>query len=298
MRDYTAFKARAVVDWVEVQVTLPGPTQPRHVRRRIERLLPHWGKAPYVHVEAGDGSGPGSTLRFRVQDPLGPAALLRDVQAIARPGDPPPSEDAVRIVGIEVSLDLYHREHDRQALAEMALHLFRHHARPPTQAPGTGPRITEPGHFRFADGGRDSLQALVEGFTINAGTEGADYKARYYVKTSDSINGEVYVELPPAEHRARIEVTLRGAALPFSTLEAWRSFKFESLARTFGMRALLPAQASDSWLAKIPRFGRPVELSKIAAHERSTRPGTRADSAWAHVARNALRVLTRSQAKR
>lgn len=298
MIDYTAFKLRAVVDWVEVEVRLPGPTQPQHVRNRLRQSLPHWGEPPYVAALTNSPSRSANTIRFRVQDPPGPATLLRDLQAVVRPGDPPLNAHDLRVVGIEVSLDAYFSEPGPAVLATVALHMFRHHARPPAQEPGTVPRITGPGHFRAADGGRDTLQALVDGLTINAGIRGGDYEARYYVKTTDSIGGESYASLPANLHRARMEVVLRGSLLPFDNLEAWRLFNFGTLAGYFALRVAAPSSADPTWMSKIPQLGRPVDHDRAAARKRTNRRGTRADANWAPLARDALRVMQRAQRRR
>jgi hypothetical protein len=295
MIDHTALKLRAVVDWVEVEVTLAGRTQPHHVRDRVRRLLPHWGEPPYVAALTNSPSRSTNTIRLRVQDPPGPATLLRDLQAVVRPGDPPLTAHDLRVVGIEVSLDAYVPEPGLAALATVALHMFRHHARPPVQEPGTVPRITGPGHFRAADGGQDTLQALGDGLTINAGIRGGDYEARYYVKTTDSIAGESYATLPANLHRARMEVALRGSQLPFDNLEAWGRFNFGTLARYFALRVAAPSSVDPAWMSKIPQLGRPVDHDRAAAHKRTNRRGTRADADWAPMARNALRVMQRAQ---
>lgn len=313
MIDYTAFEFEAVVDWIEIEVTLRLPTQPQHVRNRIATHLPHWGRPPYIAPLTEAKSRSTRKIGFRVQDPAGPTTLMREIQAVAPPGNGPIKEEDVRIVGIEVSIDAYHPAQDPHALADMTLHLFCMHARPPKRAGlelnmerGAGPLpltdnsnrvITEPRHFRWADGGSDTLQAFIDGYTVRAGDAGADHTARYYLKTADSLDGTSYAPLLMTEHSARIEVTLTGACTPFDSISAWRAFKFASLAKHFGMRTVnRPASTSDA-RSRVRTAGIPTDEARIQDHKRSTRRGTRADGVWYELARNALRALARAQKK-
>lgn len=200
---WVGLQFKAVIDWMEIRVELRGPTQFRHVQARLENS-PAWGaKAPYVHEESIGGR---SFVTFRVQDPTGPADLLCRVQAAACPGTPAIVDDDIEIVGMEVALDLYSPLPDRDRLVSAALHMYRHHARPPAELPGGWPRIAEPGQYRAAAHIGEVRRALADGWTVNAGQEHAPYRARYYVKAHDTINGNAYAPLPIPQHRARMEV--------------------------------------------------------------------------------------------
>lgn len=306
---YAGLKFNAVIDWVEVRIKLHGQTQFRHVQGRLESS-PAWGaNAPYVREERIGGR---SLVTFRVQDPAGPADVLRRVQSAACPGTPTITEDDIEVVGMEVALDLYSAGLDRNALVDAALHMYRHHARPPAELPGGWPRIAESGRYRAAADVRDVRAGLADGWTVNAGHENGAYRARYYVKTSDTIDDESYATLPLAQHRARMEVTLQGPELPFSSMRAWRAFRFDSLASRFAMRRTVtptakacrsatpqhragPLTLAALLQAQTARFGVPANASRLARHKRTHRAWTSADTAWANRARDALRRLTRAQ---
>ena len=300
-----------VIDWIEVRVTLGGPTQPQHVRNRIKRQLPHWGRPPYIDPETEASSRSSATIKFRVQNPSTPTAFMREVQAVARPDDKATlTEQDIEIIGIEIALDVYSHANDREALIDMALHMHRHHARPPAATS----RITKHRTREQAENPANVRLAIAAGQTLNAGEPalnarpglparpGADYCARYYFKTTDTTNGTAYALLPTEQHRARMEVTLKGTVLPFTTIAGWRCFRFETLAPYFAMRRVTPSSApaelsglADLLSNRVTQHGTPLCPEKIRAHRKTTKGRTKADSAWNEEMRVRLRALTRSQ---
>lgn len=291
-------KLQAVVDWVEVRIRLHGLTHFRHVQNRLLHAAEWQATRPHVVVENIDGR---SAITLRVQDPAGPADLLCRVRAAACPGTPAIVEDDIEIVGIEVALDLYSPVPDGGRLVDAALHLYRHHARPPEEAGGSFPRFCGQGRYRAAADIRETRAALAGETTINAGKRGGAYCARYYVKAHDTIDGTRYALLPASQHRARLEITLRGAELPFTSMAAWRTYRFETLATRFGMRQpVRPKVKADLFeLAKLTqsrmvRFGLPADATRASQKKRTNRAWTRTDDAWAEQARYALRALTRA----
>lgn len=292
--DYSAFRFRAVVDWLEVRVNLSRPTQPQHVRARIAQKLPHWGTAPYVRAETEASSRSARSFTLRVQDPRGPDAFMSDIREIARPGDPTITEADITIIGIEVALDAYHLDQDRDALVGLAHHFHSHHARPPA-----GPsRVTGPeGYGEVESNPTGFRRALADGYTINAGDRDGEYRARYYVKEHDTRDTGRYAPLPVDQRRARMEVTLAGSLVPFVTVEGWRKFPFEKLARRLTLRqAIAPSTPMGKLLqTRAPRIGSPDDETVRQSHKRQHRVNTRADNAAYGKARDALRGLTRDQ---
>lgn len=313
--DLGAFRFSAVIDWIEVRVTLAGLSQPRHVRARMPV---RWG-LPYTTAETEDPSRTARSFTFRLQDPAGPAQFMTDVQAIARPGDPPITCDDVQIIAMEIAFDGYHRRHDRAALNTLAERLLwtqsvwasypRITADPAkivvTTETGRHEVKTRPDFFGIATVSK-ARWALAEGFTLNLGhqpgedREGGDLTQRTYVKMSDSLDGESYRGLPHDKHRARYEATLRGSCLPFATVGQWQRFRFESLARQFFTWRKwrgAPVPPPAAWLAHFPHLGRMAHQLDRArvAQRRGTRPGTEPDAELNRHALNALRRLTRDQ---
>lgn len=291
---YPRIRFQAVIDWVDVRVTLAGPSQPRHVRNRIGRSLPQWGTPPYVNAITEDTSGTARIFDFRVQNPTSPLQFMLDIQSVRRPGDPELIEDDIQIIGIEVAFDGYTLTQDKAALATLTHHFVMHHARPPEG----NARITEISHFRAAAAPRDNLNAILNGWSINAGAPDADYRARYYLKQHDThFSHGAHAPLPLGQHRARMEITLQRSQLPFNTVDGWRKFKFESLARYFTLRQQTMPNSPLGVLMQreIACHGRPQVAGKQQGHRKSNRVWTKTDTCASEKIRGALRGLTRAQ---
>lgn len=292
--DYNDFRFEAVVDWIEVRITLDQPTQPRHVRRRIARALKWRAALPFVHAHTTCASRTSRVITLRFHDPDGPAAFMRDVQHIRPTGHRLLVESDIEVVGLEVALDVYHRKNDRHSLVAMGLHMYRHRA----SWPQADQLVTEPGHFHMVGRPAQVREALAEGLTINSRRHPEQSHAtRHYIKTTDTTMTGAYEPLPVTEHRSRMESTLSGADLPFTTIQSWREFKFQTLAKRFTMRRLAPGRKPESALLmnELVRLGTARDPAKVAAHARLSRPGTTADLDWYERARLALRRLTRRQ---
>ncbi len=274
---------RATVDFLQLTVTTTAPTQGKHLQAR----LPQAWRA-HAKPQPLDGETDSACTRFEltIQDPPAASAI---VQALKLAQVAPQG-----IKAIEVALDLHQRQHDDfEQLVQAAYHLHRHHAKPPT---GT-PRITEPRHYRAAARPSDIVTALRSGFTINTGTQDAPYRTRCYVKTRDSTAQGSYVPLPPAQHRARLEVTLSGPACPVASLADLAAFRFETLAHHF---AQVTPTAPSSPLAgllfdQLPQLGTPADAKARAQHRRQSRACTRRDTVVNKRIHDALRRLSSSR---
>ena len=284
------FTFRAALDWVEFEVTLPSVSQFRHVQ---DRMLEVWGKTYLTPLGVPEST---RRFRFRRNNPPGPDQFMRELQSMVKAGDPPITECDVRVLGIEVALDAYIEGSDHQALAQAAMHFLRHQAHPPAGLP----RITGKGYVHEPKTPQEALQALShEKISINMGKKGADHTARVYVKNYDSMDGVQYAPLPPEQWRARFENTLQGAAVPFTTIQGWRCFKFEKgLADHFALVTLdatpnsLPALMKD----RLIQLGRRPDSPKRRPSDRRGRaPYTQRDVKTNDKIRQALRALTRAQ---
>ena len=289
-RALKSFTVKAVVDWMAFDVVLPSASQFRHV---LDRMIENWGKTYFTPL-----GNPASTrkYRFRLNNPPGPDQFMRELQSIVRQGDPPIMECDVRVVGIEIALDAYIEGSCRQALGQAATHMLRHQAHPPAGLP----RITGRGYCFEPETPQEVLQALChEKITINLGKKGADHTARVYVKDYDSKEGEPYAPLPREQWRARLENTLLGAAVPFTTIDGWRSFRFEkALADHFAL--VVSAAAPNSLPAlmqeRFVQLGRrPDSPKRRPSDRRRCAPYTRRDVVTNDKIRQALRALTRAQ---
>lgn len=288
---YAAFRFEAVVDWVEVRVTLPEPSQPRHVRARMPA---HWG-LPYVKAETDDPSYTTRVFTFKVQDPNGPSQFMNDVQALVKPGQSPLTESEVEIVGIEIAFDAYSIDHDRAALVDMTEAMLWRQT-----LWASHPRITSPLGSNGVATTAKARRGIEEGWTHNAGDADGELAQRWYLKSYDTQPGEPFIALPIAEHRARSEVTLRGVRRPFTTMAGWRECQFETLRTPYfswrvGENAAGLVDTMPEWVRAFPSLGLIDGSERRRKDRRKTRSGTRPDSTLQQAAKNALERLTRQQ---
>ena len=284
------FRLVAVVDWVKIRVTLTSPSQFRHVQSRMKD---RFGK---TYVTACDGDASSRRFIFSVQNPSGPDQLIQDLQDLVRPGDPPVTEADVEIIGVEVALDGYIKGSDRARLAAATGHFVKYLA----QRPAGPPRATSPKRFRVPASARDLLQLIDEGVSINMGAIDADFRVRAYLKDYDTVAGD-RIKLDDDQHRARVEVTLSGSQLPFTSIETWRRFRFEKLsAKRFAIcRSVASTGLSKLIHERALQLGRAEDAYKIQPSNRRKRSVfTRRDSVTNDAIRQALESLTKRQSCR
>lgn len=284
-RPLDGYRVRASIDWVEVLVTLPAPSQFRHVRARAPA---HWGG---LFVDAVDGVTSSQRFQFRIQNPGPPSQVLRELQSLS-PDNQPIHESNVQLVGLEIAVDFIpESDHQRGQLAHVAAYLHEHMAKPPN-----GPhRLRHQGRYQAAAGRQAITAALGEGWSLTIGEEDASDSARFYRKDYDTRPEQSYAPLPPAQHCARMERTLTGKACPITTLADWRAFRFETLAGKFAL--VLPAQDATPLTTIMraawgPALGTPDDPKKRAHHRRQAAPATRRDTILNARIRQALRDLT------
>lgn len=275
----------AVVDWVELEIQTARSTNFMTVQKELRRIL-RLPDSVNPHVKAqGAGSDEAATVfRFRLQAP----ERHRDVEDVIR--DLSAAEfgcvGSPRITAIEVAFDAYNAGAERAAMFSKF---------------STSPLTQE--HCRmYRKKGMDAVQQmpsnfaslvrhLGEGWQISLGDDQADCHWHIYWKTTD--NGGA--PLPQSEWRARIEVTLRGAALPVQTLEDLSRFKFGSLSELFLFRKL------KSDLTPIEQITADVSARIGASSTRNRKGGgtrlhsklTESDTALNRRAASGLRELTR-----
>lgn len=278
LRGLKDFKIKAVVDRMRVRVTLQNPSQYRHLQ---DRTATTWGKTYFFQQDAA-----GLVWEFWIQDPAGPTQFMIDVQAMRGSNEPPIAENQIRITGIEVAIDTYHRSNDIDALVDAALYFLRHranlangspriplapyfdspilaaqwkatkaaHAVAKAEARRLGTelprRLKEPqGHAPAVESPRHARWALTRGLGIHQGKKPHKKTGKckdavgqhFYVKTTDTVKGgESHAPLPRCAWRARMEDRLQcdepgHPPLPFDTIAAWRTFRFETLAERFAL---------------------------------------------------------------
>ena len=298
--DIKKLQVTARVDWVEIRITLPRASQPRHIRNRMPK---NWGKPPYVTAETEDISRTALSFIFRVQDPTGPDQLLKDAQCLVQPGEPPLTDESIEIIGVEVALDVAptDRDCDTKWLAEMLTNLLVFKARFPG---GSRPlRVTPPNDPGFKPREVRVLSQITEavehGWSMNAGDQDASYRMRAYAKTYDTVDGESYKTLPVDKHRARIETTLTGNEVPFKSLGEWRTFEFDSLRTKHFSWRKRDLKSIAQWVVLLDRFFRAgrVDGRKIGTSRRNTNPNTKVDTVFGQAIKNAFEKLSRHHQK-
>jgi hypothetical protein len=287
LSDLARFRARAVIDWVDIEVETQSPTNFHTVQDRVGAIL---GAGRKTWVEAV-GKGPGGTAtRFVIR--LHDVPCYSDLASwITSLSARLPLTAYKRLRQIEVAVDFYSRRGDRKELEALTLRL-KHHV----NAYGYKELESGPSTERV-----ENTWRLRPDRTLVI--EQAEICWRVYLKDRDKGSPILNV----AEHRARIEVRLSDAQ-PSSRIPSFqdlKSYRFQGLASLFAFRRLVPDEsftAVPTTAAELAQK-RPLELAlrrgirELPLPSRQSRrkhsPITRADGLLKERCRQALRDLTR-----
>lgn len=241
------YKATAVIDWLEIAVTLGHTTQFQYVQAEQHRLLGLSALDKPIHVTAQNvakATDAATGFVFRLQEhhhennAAKIAYIVRGLEAFF--GFTAPAQ----IVGIEVAFDLKPRRdpkaiYEAYAVLNDRIAAYGMHARQYTYSvrrkrgqlvPLTLDPIFDP-HGTLYVGHQDD----------GHGHQPTAKAYRAYAKVTD--NGK---SLPPDQHRARVEVTLQLDALEEYGLTdplALASYDFTRLARLLHFQSLKPIEA-------------------------------------------------------
>lgn len=240
--NYNTSRFEAVVDWIEFEIQ---PTRATDFKAVQKALLKTLGKTlqvtpfrqpssymvnPYAQYPEDEfiETRYAQTFTFRLQDVRRYLDIENTLKGLSLALG---CEISTRPTAIEVSFDAYNSN------AEQAARFFKF---------GTNSISDNQRLYRRGKSAGDITQRvpsrletltarLRDGWKIGTGNATDDRYQRIYFKTTDG--GE---PLPPSDHRARIEITLQGNALPFTTLEELKRFKFGSLAQFFKFKQIKP----------------------------------------------------------
>lgn len=285
------------MDWIELEIQTANPIQGWRIKKAVEKISyavpcdPLTGEAFSQRLR----NTPTTLFRPTIQDPYCWSDIKQTLKELA---EKCPLAETPKVTAIEVSFDAYSAGASQEDLAELAARFYKFQTclvsdnrRLYREYKGSGQAM--PTHFSSL------VNRLADGWQIGIGNHRDDPWGRWkadplaqhiYFKTSDSA-GE---ELLENEHRARIEITLRGSALPCQTLEEWACFKFESLSRYFRFRKLkqglnpfelLAAEASVN-------IGERDKRNRKEGGTRLYSKSTISDTAFNEKARNSLRELS------
>jgi hypothetical protein len=246
---YQYLRFRAEVDWIEIKICTQKPSNFHTVRTRLE--------ASYVKPLDAGGGGAASEFRIKFYSLKNWQEIDR---ALANFTHDHPLSRPVEVTGIEIAFDAYSKVNDRQVLAAMTTKFYRGLTYPVSEnqriTPGTKGSVT----------GIPSPKMLVRrverGENIYIGdrdepTENMDdphswMKQHFYLKETDTN-----APLPIEQHRARVEITLRGLALPHQLLEEWRSHNFTVESQFFKFRK--PGRAlswhQQTYMGQVSQYG-------------------------------------------
>lgn len=282
----------AVLDWVDLRLTLRAPTQGQHLRRWFVRH----GFTYFDPCDEGTGlpfpkdrrNTTTSVFIARLQNPGSPADAQ---QKLADIDQRHPFAAAPVCVGVEVSLLFRLRNPPdektahKQRLAAQAELIYRNLANPVS----LDHRILRPKGMHISDPlSRDVNRAeLFAGYPIFIGHRDDPLGQRIYVATNDRKGPSGRRPQPKALWCVKLETIMQGEAMPFRSLEDWATFDFECLSRRY-------------FALRKPKQGIPIPVG-VACFARRTSAGrrqkfnpvTEADSNATERVRIALRNLTK-----
>ncbi|KVK57567.1 hypothetical protein L905_06075 [Agrobacterium sp. TS43] len=276
--DFERFKARAVIDWITLRVTLDRNTQFQWLQREIE---PIGGRRSYVENVDGDNTASSNCFDIRFQEPE-IATVLKSIAAV-RAKFGLALEPSVR--GIEISVDFIPKTPDDLLRARMVRVLMNHlQVRPdvttnvrdrPRTVWGRGPDFTQrllydSRHLTPAENEQFLLETdrdrapNVDG-TLEVGEKEASVRWRVMDKVIDTqnISAGTFVLLDEKSKRARVEVTLAHPEtenIGIGSLNDLRTFSFTKLQGKYFQFAL-PTFAAE-----------PVRASKRQALAAASNP--------------------------
>jgi hypothetical protein len=280
------FRARAVVDYVDLAIHAARPTNFHTIQARLREAL---GGPRKPWVEARDKGLGGAATRFwmRIQEPRTLSVLRDAVRGLEKlPLVTPP-----QVLAIETAVDFYSRAVDRHDLEAMVLRL-KH------SLSAVGSKELECAHL---------TEALSNVYRLSAHRtlliEGEGVLWRIYLKETDSMKP---IE-DPNDHRARVEVRQWGTGIPvnLANLDGLSRFRFESLTPLFSFRQLITDEAFTvtPTTAAEAASRRRLDLATRRGHRELAPPSkrerrkhhrlTRADRDLKEHVRGALRDLTR-----
>jgi hypothetical protein len=267
---YKNTRIETVVDFVEAEIQIGKPTQAIHLYKRmggIVTAIAGRDKNTGLELPSNRSNATTDLFRFRIQDPNNFVAVKEICDAVHReyPFSQPPT-----ITAIELAQDTYCPGANVKELAEIASDRYRFTAHTPSHGWYFYRRQGDGRHYVRDDHNGLTRWEIVKMFEdehhlTDSNSKGVDVRYHAYVKVRDYVeayrdNGEVIrtvKELDPKHRRARVEITLRGQALPCRTMEELENIDFARLAKYFTFRKL------DDKLHPAARYG----LEKVSGRQ-------------------------------
>lgn len=285
MIDLAAYTCRAVIDWLDVEVSVGAPTQHQWIGQITERVL---GRRAFVEAINPDAGKVATEFKIRVQEPK--LTTIRELLAeiAASKG----GVDSAVLAGIEVSLDFFADDNRVMSRAELYAVIARHLSFDLLKPRSVGRLPRSYGSTRktfflvrtyskdrevmlqqLEDVSSDHPPALSSTFYIGERGD-KDFMLRLQHKVTDNRNPRAgtFDVLDDEERRVRLEVALSAAAMVrygLRTLDDLQAFKFTDLQHahfrfrlpTFGPLTTTPSATID----RIAGYQDKVRLQKFKA---------------------------------
>ena len=220
LKDYSAYRFRAEVDWMELRIVTVKPTNFQTVKRRLG--------VTYVEALNEDLGGAATVFKAKFQAPRSWADINERVKHLTHDH---PLADPIRVEQVEIAFDAYSNEQSHHQLVEMALQFYRGATKLVSTNRRASKSKTEASNNLLVT--TEVHKMLSDGYNIYIGNESDDERQHIYVKETD-----VAKPLPIDQHRARTEFTLKGEKVPEPMFEAWSEHDFKQYAPYFKFRQL------------------------------------------------------------
>lgn len=228
IEEYQDYRFRAEIDWIGVKIRTLKSTNFQTVRNRLE--------APYVETFDEGSGGAASEFHIKFYSPKNWQEIDRALERLTHDH---PLAGPAEVTGIEIAFDAYSKRNDRKELAKMTSKFYRSLTRPVSEnqriTPGKrgsvaaipSPKILD----RYVESGENIYIGNRDVPKENVDDPNGWMMQHIYLKETDKKEA-----LPIVEQRARIEITLRGIALPHQLLDEWKSHLFTKESEYFKFR--------------------------------------------------------------
>lgn len=275
-RDYSGYRFRSEVDWIELKLVTATPTNFQTVRRRLG--------IGFANPKASGAGGACTEFNVRFQEPKSWADIDERLKRLTVDH---PLAELPTVTGIEIALDAYSTNQQRADLVAMAAHFYNG----ATKFVSTNRRASRRERESYALKTRSQLQNLIaKGYNIYIGNQVDAEHQHIYLKETDSSTA-----LPPHQQRARTEFTLKREMLPKQSFSDWQGHDFTKFASFFKFRHLkfdLSPWAATPMHAKA-QVGERRARKTSKGYGRAFSHATVADIKLNALAYDALRELTR-----
>jgi len=301
--DYSRFKPKFQIDFIEITFRTPTRTNLKTVQPKLSRILnlPEGRKASVFVLDETAGAS-ASVFAFRIQNPKSKAEVFKTWHALKRrfslAAEP-------TFTALEVAFDLQRRTGTTDdELAGAVAHLYKFADFHPH---ASNHRIYTAKWAQEVPAMLGSLgRYIAAGWCIGVGSHRPHVSmgcavpadpiaARYYLKRTDDG-----ADLAKHLWSARAERTLQGAAMPFTTLEEFEQFDLSGLKDMFsfrrlkeGLNPLVAPVFRDYALTTFERRTR----NRREGGTRQHHPATLADSALNELVRRACRSFSKQWQK-